>query len=228
MSYTYSTLTTALAAELSVDPADTDFVAILPTLIDDAEQRIYRELDLLASIVTVPGTVTANSRTFSLPTGSGHILVVDAINVKDASSIRHPVAPATRETIDAFWPSDTAPSAPSYPKYLARIDDATVLLGPPPDSAYSCEVIGTIRPAPLSSTNTTTFLTNYLSDLFFAACMISASGWMRNFGSQGDDPKMAVSWSSEYQAKLASAKSEELRKSYVSAMSAPPASVKDA
>lgn len=227
MSYTYSSFVSALATEMAVSPTDTNFQSILPTIIDDLEQICYRELDLLASSVTVTGTASANNRLFTLPTTSGHVLVVDAINVLDNNSVRHPVTPATREGVDYLFPSNAAPSTPSYPSIFARIDDGAVLFGPAPDSPYSVEVVATIRPAPLSATNASTFLSSYLSDLFFAAAMVSASGYMRNFGSMADDPRMAISWKAEFNQRLTSAKTEELRKSYVAAMSQPPVSQKD-
>jgi hypothetical protein len=219
MSYTYATFKTALAREIAISESDSDFVALLPTFIDDAEQRIYRELDLLAASVTTTGNVTANNRSYTLPTTNGHVLVVDQINILNASSVRFPVIPATRAVIDTLWPNNTALTALCIPKLFARTDDTAVLFGPPPGSAWACEVIHTVRPTPLSVSNTTTFLTLYLSDLFFAAAMVSASGFMRNFGAQADDPKMAVSWESQFQARLTSAKSEELRKQFVAALS---------
>jgi len=78
------------------------------------------------------------------------------------------------------------------------------------------EVIGTIRPTPLSVSNTTTFLTNYLSDLFFAACMSSVSGYMRDYGTQADDPKLAMSWENQYAQRLASANREEMMRKFQS------------
>jgi hypothetical protein len=223
MSYTYTSLVAAIAVEMEADTSDSNFQAILPTLLDDGEQRLYRELDLLASIVTVTGTLTANNRLFALPTGSGHILVVESINIIDGGGTRHPLTKATRDGINFLYPTDTAPSSPSYPKDFARIDDLSVMIGPAADQAYTAEIAATIRPAPISAANPTTFLSSYLSDLLFAAVMISAAGYMREFGSQADDPKMAVSWESQFQEKLASAKKEELRKSYALAMSTPPA-----
>ncbi len=223
----------ALASTLEVDQADTDFQAQLPTITDSAEQNCYRELDLLASIVTVTAAMTANSRFFTLPITNGsatiHFLVVDAVNVFDAANTRHPLTPATREGIDFLWPSETAKSAAVIPGLFARISDTQLLVGSAPGAAWSCEVIGTIRPAPLSSTNTDTYLTDYLSDLFFAACMVSATGGLlKNYGAQADSAQQAISWQAQYQERLASAKREELRKSFVSAMSSPPTSAKDA
>ncbi len=232
MSYTYSSLLNAVALQVEVDPADANFLAAFPQLVDDAEQRIYRELDLLTSIVTANGTATANSRTFTLPTSGGsgtiHFLVVDAVNVIDASGTRHTVRPATREGIDFLYPAETAPTAPCYPKEFCRADDTTLRYGPAPDFAYTVEVIGTIRPAPLSATNTSTYLSNYLSDLLFAGVMVAATGYQKNWSAQADDPKMAISWEDQFQKRLASARQEEMRKSYVSQMSAPPISQRDA
>ncbi len=219
MSYTYASFVTALANELAVSAADPQFVEILPTLIDDSEQRCYRELDLLTVNVVLTSNLTANNRYYTIPTTSGHVLAIDSINVLDASNIRHPVTPTTREVIDFLWPSDTAPSAASIPTLFTRSDDTRVMFGPAPGSTWSCETIANIRPTPLSVANTTTYLSQYLPDLFLAGAMVSASGWMRNFGAQGDDPRMAVSWEDQFQKKLASARVEELKKQYISVMS---------
>ena len=120
MSYTFSSFCSALAAaiedsEFSV--TDTDFQALLPTIIDMAEQRLYRELDLLVANVVLTGTLTANSRTYALPTSSGgndiHVLEASQLNILDAATSRHVARPVSRETIDFFWPSDTARSTSS-------------------------------------------------------------------------------------------------------------------
>ena len=229
MTYTYTTFSAALAAALAVELPDDDFTALLPTVIDDAEQRIYRELDLMTANVTVPGVLTANSRTFLLPQTAGHVLVVDAINIFSAPGVRFspPVKMVTRDVLDYFWPNEAAPSASSVPMLAARANDDSMLLGPAPGADWNCEVICTIRPAPLSVSNPTTFLTQYLSDLFFKCCMADANGViLKNYGAQSTDPQQAVSWETAFQIALASAKSEELRKQYVSSNSPLPASAK--
>lgn len=193
---------------------DTNFLAILPSIITYAEQRIYRELDLLSTIVRQNGTLTANSRNFTLPTGSGRFVTTQGFNVftpVSTTTTRNQLVPTTRDYLDATWPSETASTTPSIPANFAMITDQTIIVGPPPDTAYTVEVIGTIRPAPLSATNTNTFLTDYLPDLFLAASMIFASGYQKNFGSQSDDPKMSVSWESQYVSLKESALVEQLR-----------------
>ena len=227
MSYTFSSFCSALAAaiedsEFSV--TDTDFQALLPTIIDMAEQRLYRELDLLVANVVLTGTLTANSRTYALPTGSGgndiHVLEASQLNILDAATSRHVARPVSRETIDFFWPSDTARSTSSIPTIFARSSDDQLLVGEAPGSNWNVELIATIRPAPLSATNTSTYLSNYLSDLFFAAAMSAASGvLLKNFGAQADNPAQANSWESTYKQLFVSAKAEEARKQFTSVMS---------
>jgi hypothetical protein len=220
MSYDYDSYTTALATMLAVSETDPNFVEIEPSTIDYAEQRIYRELDLLSTIVRdSSATVTQNSRDFTLPQANGRFVTTQGINIYtpvNTTTARNPLVATTRDFIDLAWPSDTAASATTIPQYYAMITDQTVIFGPPPGDTFTAEVIGTIRPAPLSETNTTTFLTLYLPDLFFAASMIFMSGYQRNFGSQSDNPQMAQSWETQYQSLKSSADVEEMRKKYQS------------
>lgn len=216
--YTYATYSAALAEMLVTTVSDPDFVAIRPSIIDYAEQRIYRELDLLSTVVSdTSATLTANSRNFTLPTASGRFVTTQGINVftpLSTTTTRNQLIPTTRDFIDATWPSDAPTTTPSIPTNYAMISDQTIIVAPPPDAAYTVEVIGTIRPEPLSDSNTTTFLSQYLPDLFFAASMVFGSGFQKNFGSQSDDPRMAVSWESQYQSLKQSAEVEEVRKKY--------------
>ena len=89
-------------------------------------------------------------------------------------------------------------------------------MGPSPGQSYGMEVIGTVRPTPLSAANSTTFLTLHLSDLFFAACMSAIAGYQRDYGAQTDDPRSAVSWETQYAQRLASASKEEARRKFQS------------
>lgn len=215
MSYTYSEYVTTLANTLVVPSDDANFVAELPRIIDDAEQRIYRELDLLTTIIRdQSGVFTANSRNFTFPQ---HFVVSESINYftpAGSTTNRYPLVPTTREFIDYVWPNEAASSTSDVPLYYAMITDQTIIVGPPPGANYTVEVVGTIRPTPLSITNTTTYLTQYLPDLFFAASCVFGFGYLQNFSSMSDNPQSAVSWESHYQSLKSSADMEELRKKY--------------
>jgi hypothetical protein len=94
---------------------------------------------------------------------------------------------------------------------------------PVPDKDYATEYFGVVRPALLSSVNTETFLSVNYADLFCAACMVFASGYQRDFGSQADDPAKAVSWNGTYETLRASAMLEAGRMKGDVSASGPPA-----
>lgn len=220
MSLTYATFLSSLANMLVIDPSDTNYLAILPSIIDDAEQRIYRELDLLNTVVRdTGGTLTANSRNFTLPQTSGRFVVTNNLNVFTpvaTQTNRRQLVPVSRDWMDAIWGNEASASTPSIPEYYAMITDQTVIVGPAPDAGYTMEVIGTIRPTPLSATNTTTVLTLYLPDLFLAASLVFSVGYLKDYGAATDDPNAAGSWEAHYQKLFASANVEEIRKKYAS------------
>ena len=230
MSYTYATFRTALAEMVVSEETSADFLSILPSAIDYAEQRVYRELDLLSTVVRDATTaLVVGSRTQTLPTTTGVFVVVDgaAVVVPAGSSIsggtRAPLTPVSLSVLDTLWPADTV--VQGQPVVFAVVDQTTIAVGPSPDASYVVEIVGTQRPAPLSASNTATFLSQYLPDLFLAAAMVFMSGYMRNFGSQADDPKMGASWEGQYQTLKSSAMVEEMRKKFVSSSwsSQPPA-----
>lgn len=218
MSYTYASFTTALSNTMQIDPANADFIVMEPSAIDYAELRIYRELDLLSTVTTNTSvSTTPGTRIIQYPQGTfvtfQDIIIITPAGVSTPDSgTRVPLTATSKEALDALWPSA---AGQGVPQWFAMRDERTILLGPWPDSAYMVEARGTIRPAPLSASNTTTFLSLYLPDLFFCASMIFASGWMRNFGQQADDPRMTQSWETQYEALVSSATTEEMRKKFM-------------
>lgn len=217
MALTYAQFVTDLANMLVVAEDDPNYVVVLPNIIDDAEQRVYRELDLLTTIVRdQTGTLTANSRNFTFPQ---HFVVSESINVftpAGSTTTRKQLVPVSREFLDAVWGDEAATSVAAVPDYYAMITDQTIIVGPSPGAAYTMEVVGTIRPAPLSATNTTTYLTLYLPDLFFAAALVFGAGYQKNFSEMGDQPQQAAAWEAHCQLLMASANVEENRKKYAS------------
>jgi hypothetical protein len=217
----YTQFVSDLANMLVVPITDVNYQQVLPRVIDDAEQRIYRELDLLNTIIRNPtGALTPNSRDFTFPQ---FIVVSESINVMTnlnttPASGRRALVPTAREFIDWVYPDEAACGCcdGSIPQYYAMITDQTIIVGPPPDQPYPLEVIGTIRPTPLSATNPTTYLTLYLPDLFFCEALIFGYGYLKDYGAATDDPRSSASWSQHYQDLWQSASVEEARKKYSS------------
>lgn len=218
MGLTYSTYTATLAGLLG-DPLlvnDPNFQQIIPSTINEAENRICREVDFLGAVITTTGvTCTPGSR---LINWSDAFFVVESINVITPatattadSGTRNPVLPATRELCNYLYPSQTASSVPQY---FGRVTQSTAVLAPFPDLGYTLEITGTQRPTPLSASNTTTFISTYLPELMIAASMIYLSGYQQNFSAMGDNPQQATAWEAHYNSLLSSATLEESRKKF--------------
>lgn len=220
MSLTYDQYVSQISNLMVIGSTDANFITMLPGMIDYAEGRIYRELDLLATRITTTTTLSSGNRNVTLPTSAGTYRVVEVVNVittvgeGSSNGTRAPVAPTSRDFIDAVYPSGQ--SNTSTPLFWAMNANTALILGPAPDAGYTAEIVGTIQPTPLSSSNTPTFLTTNLPDLFIAASMVFGSAYMRDFGSESDNPKMSASWDAQYTTLFQSANVETLRQKYQS------------
>ena len=186
---------------------------------------MYRDLDFLVTSDALTFPLTAGLRNLDLSGGSNQFpfVVSEQINIitpstetdpNSANATRNPCIPVTKEYLDQVYGS-SAPANQGVPQYFVPFNDNLFFLGPTPDAAYTAEVVGTIRPASLSSTNLTTFISLYLPDLFIAASMIYVSAFQRNFSSaSANDPQMPVTWETQYKTLLQSAMVEEARKKF--------------
>jgi hypothetical protein len=203
-----------------VDVSDPNYLIILPQMLTYAENRMYRDLDFLSTVTTNYSYTT----TSSVPTVA--VSVSDFVTLQQVNVItpvgqdvpnngtRNPLLPATKEFLNLVYPSS---SSAALPVYFAMLNQNTIILGPCPNATYTLELVGTYRPDSLSATNTTTFISLYLPDVFIMASMIYISAYQRNFGRANDDPQMAVTYESQYQTLLKSADLEENRKKFESA-----------
>ena len=109
MSLTYDSYVTDLANLIVISSANANYQTVLPNIIDDAEQRIYRELDFL-NTVTVFSSVSLASDTRSVTLPSTVIcVVVDSVNVLSTATVptRTQLTPASRDWLNIVYP--TAP-----------------------------------------------------------------------------------------------------------------------
>src|SRR5262245_1724893 len=94
---------------------DTPLLDYLPQIIDQAEQRCYRDLDLLATVVRDSSTTTSvNLRDFTLPQAQGRFVVVNGINVVTpagavvTNGTRNRVTQLSLDALDNLWPTNTS------------------------------------------------------------------------------------------------------------------------
>ena len=218
--------TTSAGVVVGVDAA---FNAIIPQMLNYAELRIQRDLDLLPSQTTVSYTLTAGNNLLTI--GVDDFVVIQSIRVGGVAGVpsQNPLTmltPATKEFIRNIYPDNTFQSLPIY--FAPYGADATLgsgslyyLLGPTPDVAYPAIVYGTQRmPSLYKYANTaqagtnTTFISTYLPDLLVQASMIYISEYQRNFTPVSNDPQMLGAYEGQYQALLQSAMAEEFKKKW--------------
>lgn len=212
---------TAITSSVLVN-GDNNFGPIMPGIIDYAEGRLYRELDLPFTRVGSAAVIcTSGTRTIVVSSANGVILVILAVNLyssagtTSSNATRVPLVPVSQAVLDTTYPSQASSNC-GQPEFYARINDVALTLGPCPDQAYGTEITGTFRPAPLSASNTDTWLSDNVPELLVAAGMVFAAGHMRDFGSQSDNPQMAQSWESQYGNLVKSMNVDSLRMKYQS------------
>jgi len=215
----YSTYVTQIATMAVIPVTDSNYLTIVPQMINYAELRMQRDLDFLSTQTqNTSYNLSTSSNQLSIPTGS--FVTLETIQLSSSGS---PLLPVSKEYIQNVYPSNAVTGAPVvFAVYggdasTAGLTSQIITVGPWPDSNYGLTLTGTIRSPTLSATNTTTFISVYLPDMFIMASMIYISAYQRNFGRQADDPAMAQSYEGQYQALLRSALVEENRKKYEAA-----------
>ena len=227
MNYDEVTGTLMTLAVIPLNSEDSNYQRILPAAFLYADNRIYTELNFLATDVTQPFTLTAQEREHLLP---ADVLTVRSIAVctppgpVTRNSRRHSPERISPEALDLWWPqSSFKPGIPKKYAVVGMRPPLAVLPQPPqtgtqplppnfaperfifaarfmpsPDRAYTAEVFGGVQPKPLSQSNPETYLSVNYPSLFIAACMVFITGYQRDYGAQSDDPGRAVSWESQY------------------------------
>ncbi len=206
-----------------VTPQAPEFTAVIPQMLNYAEQRIQRDLELMATQTAKGGyALTQGYQWLSVPPAD--FVVVQDVYVQIAG-VWTPMNSVSVPYLNYVWPGGSAPAPPKV-YAMAGGDLATagltgnmILFGPPPDAPYQVSLYGTQRAPsletyanPTQAGVSTTWISTWLPDLLVMACMIYVSAYQRDFGRQSDDPQMALSYEQQYQTLLGAVDKEEYRK----------------
>lgn len=211
-----------------VSTTDLQFNSVIPQMLNYAELRIQRDLDLLQSQV--------ENDNYSLSGGNNlvQISINDFVTLQTVSVVngttKTPLLPVTKQFIQNVYTSSTLSGTPAY--FAMYGGDATtygdtyqnIIVGPFPDLSYPLVLTGTIRLQSLNAnsgnstaaSNNVTWISTYLPDLLLQASMIFISQYQRNFGPTSNDPQMGATYEAQYQTLLKGAMVEEARKKFQS------------
>lgn len=205
----------ATMAELAVVPdylTNPDWAVWLPTMIAMAEGRMYRELNLLYANTVLESSAVGGNREVTLPASINIVesafVITPAATSANAGN-RHALQRVSLEYMSYVWPQAALTGVPTW---FAMKSDTVAALAPTPDAAYNVEFSGQSTPAPLSASNTTTWLTLNLPDVFVACSAIYSFANQRDWGASSDDPQAAMSWEQSYKAMMGSALVNEARR----------------
>lgn len=210
-----------------------DFIATqFPMAMSYAENRAYRDLTLLGTRSTnitlgQPLLTTAASRAIAIPqpgvwatpiiVPEGFALISPQGTTNPAAGTRHGFDVASLDVIDLIWPTEATTLDPALADDIGRLwalsDDHTIVYAPTAPGAFSIELTGLYQPAPISAANPTTYLSQWYGELYVDLGMVFLMlALLRNVGAASEDPRIALSWETQYSQDLQAAKSEEYRR----------------
>jgi len=146
-----------------------EFLQYIPTAIDLAEEKLFRELDIPDLDKEETGNLDVGSNTLIKPDNYKWSL---SFGIVDPTEGYIPLERKTRDYIRDYWPLT---SNTKRPKYYAEKDKDVFLLAPTPDDTYEFILDYVERPPSLvENTNETNYFTDNCPDILFYATMIEA------------------------------------------------------
>ncbi len=174
--YTFDQLVAVIKAY--AEDLDPDYVANVNDFIAKAELRILRDLDLELFETWSDLTVSSGDREVPKPTNT---VIINDVFLRSPSQQKWLELPRRSFEYCIMYAPTEADTG--FPKFYAEFDRTNIYLVPTPDQAYAlgnAKARVTIRPAGLSSSNSTSWLGDNLADLLFHACMIESHNFLKH------------------------------------------------
>jgi hypothetical protein len=193
MSYTWASLKAEMVTKVE-DQSD-DYLSALDGIVSDAEIKTLRDLDLEVFQGEVTGnSLTAHNRLFARPSG---VVKISALWLLQGAS-RKFIEKRSKGYCEMYAEDD---SVESFPKFYAEQDVTNLYFVNTPDQAYEVVIYGIERPAGLSESVNTTWLSTYVPDLLLLNALILSEEYLTN-------PDQIAIWKGDYGDRLPAAKLE--------------------
>lgn len=150
----------------------TEFALYVPTAIDLAEERIFKEMDLPDLEIKATGALSTITPLLAKPTG---YVFPHYFNIV-VSGLKKELKKRTEEFINDYWPNSTSTDVP---KYYADSSQTNFVIAPTPSSTFSYEIKYSAKPAKLSVSNGTNYYTANCQDILYAAVMVEMAKFMK-------------------------------------------------
>lgn len=171
MGLNYTQLKTALYGYLSASSDSLMNAADIDTIIQQAEQRIYFDVQIPVLKKNVTGNVTTGNRYLASPSD---YLAVYSLAVNN-NGVYEYLLPKEVEYLREAYPDTTYTGTPEY---YAIFDQDTFLIGPPPDSNYAVELHYYYEPASIT-VSTNSWLGDNAEGTLLYACLVEMYTYLK-------------------------------------------------
>jgi len=174
---TYAELTAKIRNYTEVD-SNVFTQSIIDGFILDSEWRIQRDVDSDNNRKYVTATIIAGQSYVSTPTITDQTLIIREAQIIPGGAYTGPNAVVEyRDT--GFINEYNSTNAQGLPKYFSYWDENEIVLAPIPDLTYTMQLNYILKPAGLSASNTTTYLSNQFPTGLLYACLVEAYGFLK-------------------------------------------------
>ena len=151
--------------------------SITNDIIRDAELRIMRDVDVDANKRYATAQVISGTRFIDTPQDT---LVIRSAQIVDSDGTTNPDNREFLQWRDSSFMSEFNPTnAQGVPKYYSWWDDNTIVLAPTPNATYTIQLNYILKPVTLSSTNTTTYISQQFPNGLLYACLVEAFSFLK-------------------------------------------------
>jgi len=173
---TYSELIQKIRDYTEVD-ANVLTSTIVDGFIENAEFRIFRDIDSDNNRRYDTANLITSDRFIGRPAG---LLVVRSAQIVDSDGSSQPDNREFLEYRDTSFMSEFNPTeVTGVPKYYSLWDEQKIVVAPTPDATYTIQLNYILKDPGLSSTNTTTYISQNFPNGLLYACLVEAYGFLK-------------------------------------------------
>jgi hypothetical protein len=185
--FTYATLTQAILDYTEVD-SNVLTSTITDDIIENAEFKILREIPIDAYKKQSIGNLVTGQTTINVPAKTLFVKGVQVYDSTSASTGNNRWLEKKDESYLQEYEPSTESASRAQPKYYAMFGGATgvsdttsgrLLLSPAPDNTYVFKIHYEAIPDGLSSSNTTTYISQYFPNGLLYACLVEAFSFLK-------------------------------------------------
>ena len=181
LTFTYPTLVQAIQQYTleGVSLTNTDFSAFLPTIINIAEERIIRDLNLNIFDIEESGYLSATNPYLAIPDG---YLGIRSFRVATDFITYVPLKRVDITWLENYWRNVNNVSLPLYFSVFGNNDgigSGSFRFAPTPDLNYPYILRFIQRPATMSANNPETWLGDHAADCLLYACLAESMAYLR-------------------------------------------------